>query len=158
MEKSNHQELIRSACSAYLALLHEAPADERERQLKLARVFDELSAAYNNTIDIEPDTENVGAPRSGASEFAAMARRSFPELGFYRLADPLEGFEQKVGQGWALDDLIDIALDLAEVLWLLDQPSRTADAIWQFRWGYENHWGQHLHDLRWYLHRLLYWG
>lgn len=70
--------------------------------------------------------------------------------------DPLGGFDQEMGQGWGLDDLVDIAVDLTEVLWLIDH-HREADAIWEFRWGYENHWGDHLHVLR-YLHKLLYWG
>lgn len=158
MDASDHREIIKRACIGYLALLHNAPAEERERQLKLAQVFDDLCAAYNYTDDVGPDTDGIDAPRSDASQFVEMASRSFPELGYYRLADPLEGLKQKIGVGDARDDLSDIAVDLTEVMWLLDQPARTGDAIWQFRWGYENHWGQHLHDLRWYLHRLLYWG
>ena len=148
---------IEGACRGFLDLLRSAPCEPRERQLKLAAAFDRLSDAYNNTPHVEPDTEEVDAPRADPKLFGEQAASSFPELGFYPEVDPLEGFDQAIGQGWGLDDLMDIAVDLTEVLWLLDQ-RRVNDAVWQFRWGYQNHWGHHLHDLRRYLHRLLYWG
>lgn len=148
---------IEGACSGYLDLLRSAPSDPRERQLELAGAFDRLISVYNNTPDVEPDTEEVDFPRVDPKQFGEQAASSFPELGFYPDVDPLEGFDQAIGQGWGLDDLTDIAVDLTEVLWLLGQ-GRMNDAIWQFRWGYQNHWGDHLHDLRRYLHKLLYWG
>ncbi|WP_176399771.1 DUF5063 domain-containing protein [Novosphingobium sp. B 225] len=148
---------VESSCRAYLDLLRSAPADPRERQLLLATALDHLCAAYNQTSDVEPDSTDVDAPRTDMKQFGGQAASSFPELGFYPQVHPLEGFEQEIGQGWGLDDLTDIASDLAEVLWFLDQ-RRVNDAIWQFRWGYENHWGHHLHNLRRYLHNLLYWG
>ena len=148
---------VESACRAYLDLLRAAPADPRERQLLLAAALDRLCAAYNETSDVELDSIEVDAPRTEMNRFGGPAASSFPELGFYPQVDPLEGFDQEIGQGWGLDDLTDIAADLTEVLWFLDQ-RRVNNAIWQFRWGYENHWGHHLHNLRRYLHNLLYWG
>lgn len=56
----------------------------------------------------------------------------------------------------AVGDLVEIAADLMEVLWLFDNASEN-DAIWQFRWGYRHHWGRHLHELRVYLHALAAW-
>lgn len=148
--------IINGPCRAYFDLLLSAPADPRERQLQLAATLDQLCAAYNTTHDVELE-ENVDAPRADPKQFGEQAASSFPELGFYPDVDPLEGFDQEMGQGWGLDDLMDIAVDLAEVLWLIEH-HRETEAIWQFRWGYENHWGDHLHDLRRYLHKLLYWG
>jgi len=148
---------INGACRGYLDLLRSAPADPRERQLQLAVVLDRLCAAYNQTHDVVPDTEAEDAPRADYKKFVEQAAASFPEFGFYSDVDPLEGIDQELMQGCGLDDLADIAVDLTGVLWLLGQ-RRVDDAIWEFRWGYENHWGHHLHDLRRYLHKLLYWG
>ena len=157
MASTDQAEIIEGACNGYLDLLRLAPAEPHERQTRLAEAMDRLCAAYNQTDDVEPDTEEVDSPRADPKQFCDQASASFPELGFYRDVDPLEDFDQAVGQGWGLDDLADIAVDLTEVLWLLAQ-HRISDAIWQFRWGYQNHWGHHLHDLRRYLHKLLYWG
>ena len=148
---------IEAACRQYLDLLRSAPSDTRERQQQLAYALDQLVHAYNNSSDVELGPDEPDAPRSDPAQFADQASASFPELGFYPDVDPLEGFDQKIGQGWGIDDLMDIAVDLTEVLWLLGE-HRSNEAIWQFRWGYQNHWGDHLHDLRRYLHKLLYWG
>ncbi|GGB63071.1 hypothetical protein GCM10010833_17580 [Blastomonas aquatica] len=157
MKQTDQIAIISAPCRAYLDLLNSAPADPRERQLKLATTLDRLCVAFNTTHDIELDADNVDAPRVDPKQFGEKAASAFPELGFYPDADPLDGFDQEIGQGWGLDDLMDIAVDLTEVLWLIDQ-HQDDEAIWQFRWGYENHWGHHLHDLRRYLHKLLYWG
>lgn len=150
-------EIIKSACRGYLELLGSASGEPHERQARLAEALDRLCAAYNETDDIEPDTEEVDSPRADPKPFGEQAAASFPELGFYPEVDPLAGFKQEISQGWGLDDLTDIAIDLTEVLWLFEQ-TRVNDAIWTFRWGYQSHWGHHLHDLRRYLHKLLYWG
>lgn len=150
-------EIIKGACRGYLDLLGSASGEPHERQARLAATFDRLCTAYNQADDIEPDTDEVNSPRADPHHFGEQAAASFPELGFYPEVDPLQGFEQEITQGWGLDDLTDIAVDLTEVLWLIEQ-GRINDAIWTFRWGYQNHWGHHLHDLRRYLHKLLYWG
>lgn len=38
-----------------------------------------------------------------------------------------------------------------EVLWLFENADEN-DAIWDFRFGYQTHWGRHLHEMRVYLH------
>jgi hypothetical protein len=157
MAVTDQIETIRLTCRGYLDLLGSASGEPHERQAQLAVALDRLCAAYNQADDVEPDTEEVDSPRADPQQFGEQAAASFPELGFYPEVDPLEGFEQEIGQGWGRDDLVDIAVDLTEVLWLLEQ-GRTNDALWTFRWGYQNHWGHHLHDLRRYLHKSLYWG
>src|SRR3546814_14547549 len=77
--------------------------------------------------------------------------RCFPELGLYGWSE-LEvqrGGEVMVGD--AIDDLADIYAELRGVAWL-SAYSRTADVVWQFRNGFQTHWGRHLLDLRSYLH------
>lgn len=149
---------IEGACGAYLNLLRSAPTDPRERQLELAASLDRLVNVYNKAPAVELNSEeDDDAPNVDPTQFVEQAEASFPELGFYPDVNPVEGLDQEIGQGSGLDDLMDIAIDLTEVLWLLGQ-RRVDSAIWQFRWGYQNHWGDHLHDLRRYLHKVLYWS
>jgi hypothetical protein len=56
----------------------------------------------------------------------------------------------------AASDLAEIASDLSEVLWLFENASHN-DAVWDFRFGYQSHWGRHLHEVRTYLHDLAAW-
>jgi len=153
----NQIDILGLACRGYLDLLASASGEPRNREAQLADALDRLCAAYNLADDVEPDTEEIDSQRADPQRFGEQAAASFPELGFYPEVDPLQGFEQEIGQGWGLDDLVDIAVDLTEVLWLMGN-GRTNHAIWTFRWGYQNHWGHHLHDLRRYLHKKLYWG
>ncbi len=57
--------------------------------------------------------------------------------------------------GDAIDDLVDIVLDLQSSVWLFDN-GHINDAHWHFRFSYEHHWGEHLQGLRLHLHELIF--
>ncbi|NKJ42690.1 DUF5063 domain-containing protein [Novosphingobium sp. SG720] len=142
-----------SAINAYLALLNEKPEKEASRLAKLCEVLDALPVEYHRAPNVEPDTLDVSASVP-YEPFAIRALASFPELGHYAVVDPLEGVDQEVILGDAIDDLADIARDLSGVLLLIEKGAIN-DAIWDFRFGYETHWGVHLHQLRSYLHSIM---
>jgi hypothetical protein len=56
------------------------------------------------------------------------------------------------------DDLADIYRDLRYGLdlWQLGKAESMAEAAWQWRWGYENHWGQHLLRAMMTVHEIRY--
>lgn len=117
----------------------------------LARALDALALAYHNTpygkpsnVDIRPEKEDYQIVRR-------QAEKLFPELGLYGIADPLEVPNEKAMIGDAMDDISDIIRDLKEVFWRW-QNLGADDAHWHFRFGYQTHWGRHLHELRLYLH------
>jgi hypothetical protein len=121
---------------------------------ELAKALDELVLTYHRTADVEPDTtEASAAPRTDEKRIIDAADAAFPDLGWYALVDPEGGPEQAVGMSIAAGDLAEIASDLLEVLWLFENASHN-DAVWQFRFGYQTHWGRHLHEVRTYLHGL----
>jgi hypothetical protein len=140
-----------AAIHAYLELLKDRPDDESVRLDRLAEALDRLVIAYHHTPDTEPEGEGAEAPSVPYEPLAKRAAASFPELGYYADVDPEEGLDQKIGLADAIDDLADIARDLTEVLWHLENVG-VDDAIWVFRFGYRSHWGTHLHRLRLYLH------
>ena len=144
-----------AAILGYLELLKDEPDDETVRLRRLTEALDRLVIEYHRAPDVEPDEAEVESPTVPYEPLAKRASASFPELGLYADVDPQDGPEQVVGQGDAIDDLADIARDLTEVLWHLDNVG-VNDAIWDFRFGYQTHWGVHLHRLRRYLHSMMH--
>jgi hypothetical protein len=124
---------------------------------ELAVALDGLVQTYFLIPDVEPtDQKNDYGQRIDEAEFATRAQECFPELGFYWMADPDGSPNQEIGGSYAVSDLAEIAGDLAQVREIANQ-SGLADAIWEFRFGYQSHWGRHLHELRTYLHALAAW-
>jgi hypothetical protein len=91
-------------------------------------------------------------PADGAGGLYQRASKAFPELGYYPCVYPGDDPSgDKASLADAADDLADIAGDLVEVLWHFDN-STPEEAVWEYRFGYQHHWGDHLHGLRNYLH------
>ncbi|MAK99692.1 MAG: DUF5063 domain-containing protein [Citromicrobium sp.] len=151
LARSEQTELIKSAIQAYLARLDRDPADGSEGLRRLVLALDALVAVYFRTDDVEPGEED-DAPEKGYSAQYQRAAEAYPELGLYPYADPGgDPGEDEPMVADAIDDIADIAGDLTEVLWHFENSSEET-GIWDFRFGYQHHWGDHLHSLRNYLH------
>jgi hypothetical protein len=143
-----------TAINNYLAVLKEHPDDQASRLVVLCKALDWLVIEYHRAPDVEPDTEEM-SPSVPYEPLAEQASASFPELGYYADVEPQDGLEQEITLGGAIDDLSDIARDLSGVLWHIERGAIN-DAIWEFRFGYQTHWGMHLHRLRRYLHSIMH--
>jgi hypothetical protein len=148
------RERIVTAIDAYLSLLRDG-AERQPTLSDLARALDDLVMVYHDTPDVGPDSDELGE-RVEERPLREQASRAFPELGMYALVEPEGGPDQQCGMSDAIDDLAEIAVDLTEILWLFEHRSHN-DAVWEFRLGYQSHWGRHLHELRIYLHALAAW-
>jgi hypothetical protein len=145
---------IRAASRHYLDVLQ---GKESATLYDLAKALDELVATYHRVPDVEPDTiDGSAAPRTDERPIIDAAEACFPELGWYALVDPQGGQEQQAWPSMAVGDLAEIASDLLKVLWLFENAGHN-NAVWQFRFGYQYHWGRHLHEIRLYLHALGAW-
>lgn len=143
--------LINGAIDTYLARLDRDPVDGADGLRQLALALDGLVAVYFQTEDVEPGGE-IDAPQKDYPGLYRHAADAYPELGLYPYADPGgDPGEEEPLVADAIDDITDIAGDLSEVVWFLENSSE-AHAIWEFRFGYQHHWGDHLHNLRNYLH------
>jgi Domain of unknown function (DUF5063) len=118
----------------------------------LARRLDELAVSYYDTPLGAPDERDELPTREDRVEYADIGSR-FPDLGYYASADPDELPGEAI-VGDAIDDIMDIANDLKEVLWRFDKFGPD-DANWYFRFLFQVHWGEHLRDLARYLHSRL---
>ena len=92
--------------------------------------------------DFEPASKYLDLRRKIESEW--------PELGFYDDTDGSE-FSGTIPEsiGDAIDDLCDIALDLAKALEI--SGSDAVGCLSQLRFWYDTHWREHLEDLQKYL-------
>ena len=122
---------------------------EKPSTALLAQRLDELALSYHDTPLGDPDESDDSPPREDRVEYADIGSR-FPDFGYYGSADPKEVPGDAI-VGDAIDDIMDIANDLKEVLWRFDQFGPD-DANWHFRFLYQIHWGEHLRDLARYLH------
>ena len=124
---------------------------------ELAKALDGLVAIYHQIPDVEPDTsEGPEAPRIEDRSLIDAEAAAFPDLQLFALVDPEMGPDQEVIMSMAMGNLAEIAADLTEVLWFFENASHN-DAVWEFRFGYQTHWGRHLHEVRTYLHALAAW-
>ena len=140
-----------TAINSFLKCLHVSPDDSTTNLRNLARAMDKLVAAYNDSQEVEPNDCQIDCPVNDYAVFADAAAVAFPQLGMYASVAPDDNIDQEIGLACAIDDLADIANDLSCVLWYFKQ-DRIADGVWDYRFGYQVHWGKHLHSLRNYLH------
>ena len=149
------RELIESRIEAFVALF--AVGCSRPTLAELAAALDELTSAYFATPDVEPhSTDATRAPNIDERAFSERAAEIFPDLKWFCTVEPDGEVEQSVGLSDACGDLAEIANDLDHVVWEFREGS-ISDGIWEFRFGYQTHWGRHLHELRTYLHTLAAW-
>src|SRR3546814_13111266 len=69
-----------------------------------------------------------------------LATRCFPELSLYGWSGPEARPGDEVMVGDAIDDLADLYAELRGVVWLSTN-SRSENATWQFRHGFQSHLG-----------------
>ncbi len=144
-------EVIEAA--AALLALPDAPGTIVERKDALRVVLDRLAVVVDS-VKRAPlrEVETPEPPRIGYDSVRKRFAAAFPDLGLY---DAVTELSKAVGSpevtaGDALDDLADIAVDLQEVL---DRAKVSIDdAVLEFRFGFEAHWGTHLRWLQLYLH------
>jgi hypothetical protein len=111
-----------------------------DRRMALALLL-ELLRAGMDLPDVEPSDADAPSVDRDAWErvYARMAAIDAPRL--YGTADPSDVLAEAL-TGDLHDDLADVWSDLREGLALYDAGARV-DAAWQWRFGFENHWGRH---------------
>jgi len=129
-----------------LILQEEPPTDAA-----LAQALDELALAYHEVPEGWAASSNMEPPKRDNAAVRAIISARFPDYGYYVCAiDQLDLSQDKVGIGDAIDDLVDVAGDLAEAVWRFDHLGAD-DAHWYLRLLHF-HWGRHLRELSLYLH------
>jgi Domain of unknown function (DUF5063) len=147
-----------AAAEAFLSLVDSSDTLPRAQLVRdLERSILDLYVAALALAPGEPDAELEPATRMTDREWRALYERlsdQLAEFDSYSLVfDPFEiGSEPVVGS--LADDLADIYRDVAEGLASF-RDGDVDEAVWQWRFGFDSHWGQHaaqalpaLHALR----------
>ncbi len=145
-------EEIRETVKGFFAFLDTAMG-AKERESRLSQVLDGLAMASHSAAGPFDEAEYPDPVVPDSATLRARIAPLFPGLGWYNEAEEIAGTPDQRGVvvGDAINDLVDIARDLQEVLLRWESTSE-ADALWHFRFGFESHWGKHLRSLQLCLH------
>ena len=146
---------IKSSINQFLDFCLKLPIHEAETK-ELLKQLDQLTVLIY-LVDFEfDDNDYLDSPSYDTELIATKVRKRFPRLSYYNcvsnISDISTDTEAVIGD--AMDDLIDIIVDLKTVLWCYENTSE-ADALWNFKNSYQCHWGSHLRNLQLYLHSCL---
>ena len=123
-----------------------AQLDPEERHAEALRLLSRLLAAATDlpkhVAGTNAEVDQVEAPKFdlGTVDF------------YYEVFDPY--VRDKLVIGSLSDDLADVYVDLREGMDLL-KGGYVTDALWQWRFNYEHHWGDHAADAVRALHRVI---
>ena len=136
----------------YLSIL-DSDISEEEAIENLIAALDEL-AFLSHTVAYKPDDKDYpDPPERDHSKTLNEVRKRFSTLGFYNLAseisDRISECDGHVGD--AIRYIAEIADDLSEILWYLNNTSND-HAFFYFKFDFATHWGRHLRELQLYLH------
>jgi hypothetical protein len=148
---------VQRAIENYLAILLVEGGAERERISSLVEALDELALLADRVSFDSDDNHYPNPPDKNPHDIYAAVTKRFPSLGFYRVAlDICDDTENgAVTAGYAVEDLVDVAGDMQEVLWRLSNTSQD-DALFHFQLLFRSHWGHHLRRVQLYLHELVW--
>ena len=143
---------VLEAVRGFFSILERSMSPE-DREAALRAALDRLALAYHFAAAPSDDGDYPDPPAAEYGVLRARIGPLFPELGPYNAAREIA---ERVGDsevvvGDAIDDIVDIARELHEVVQRWETTSE-ADALWHFRFGFTSHWGKHLRSLQLYLH------
>lgn len=147
---------VHQALNNFLIPLETGRRSEADNIRALELVLDHLAFAAH-AIDDSFDAKAPDPPVQDYKRFRGLASQRFPSFGYYNLpvtvTENLMETDRMLGD--AIDDLADIACDLASIRWCWMHASEE-DALWHFHYGFEHHFGHHLRHLQWYVHAFVY--
>lgn len=148
---------VRASIENYLAILNSNEGEETDRIKKLILSLDELALVSNKLVYVSDEHDYPEPPKRDYEATRKSVGKLFPSLGYYNVALEVSDAvaQTSVAVGDAIDDIVDIAGDLQEVLWRYNNTSEN-DALFHFQLLFRSHWGMHLRSLQLYLHDF-YW-
>lgn len=119
-------------------------------------LLDKLALSTNYFNDIIFDEKNYPeAPHLIYEDVRKVVNNKFPDYGYYNIPNDISGkiADTEVLVGDAIDDISDIYLDLKKIAWKFQNTSYK-DALYDYQFDYNTHWGEHLRNLQWYIYHL----
>jgi hypothetical protein len=146
---------IRRAIEEYVDVVESLTLTPEDRLARLPGALDSLAVTVRDITYEFDEADYPEEPREDYQATYQVVGRHFPRLGYYNVPGSItrEIEESKTGVGDAIDDIVDILLDLKGVLWRFNNTSPD-DALWDLNQSFQYHWGLHLRELQLYLHVL----
>jgi Domain of unknown function (DUF5063) len=144
---------IKAAIENYLTVISSTTGDEDHRIKNLIASLDELALLANKIEYTSMIKDYPEPPEKNYSVFREQVTKVFPSLGYYNVALDISEhiLQSSLSVGDAIDDIVDIAGDLAEILWRFNNTSED-DALFHLDFTFRTHWGMHLRSLQLYLY------
>lgn len=140
----------RSAIEAARHFLAVVWGGEAPSEAALAEALDRLLWAYHPLAEASFAHSDIEAPREDWRILYERVAGRFPDFGLYPVTDPLAPIDGALMIGDAIDDIMDITLDMRSVVWLSEHAG-IEDAHWYYQLLFF-HWGRHARGLSHYLH------
>lgn len=176
LEKASTNSFLLAA-RQFIGLLE---TEHLEKQMFCVKAHKALINLYSTGFDLEEINLKYSSPKSDFCRDELFVNKNtdlIAELGamgfYWEVFDPTysekdgqpdSGWtitDREASQGWLVDDFADIYRDLKIELMKIDSigtDEAVEDALWQLKWSFVHHWGQHcINSLR-YFHYLDYEG
>lgn len=148
---SDFRDLLRR----FSSLIRHGTGSVEENETQLAVLCDQLGLFALSRREHAERGHFGDVPEWDHERTRTLVTARFPRFGYYNAAAPtttgIGAGEVVVGD--AIDDVADIADELAAVEWCLENTGE-AHALRHFFDGYDRHWGEHLRRLQLYLYCL----
>ena len=143
---------INNVITDYLDLIEKGTDSIEANEQALILALDKLALAYHFSEHQFDEKHYPEPPSKDYQQLRTLVTQRFPNFGYYNLPEVVTSKISDPGVivGDAIDDIIDIALDIEEIRWRWNNTS-SFDALWHFRFRYW-HWGKHLRELQFYLY------
>lgn len=147
---------IVKAIKNYLSII-ESDYPEDQAIERIVASLDELATLNHRIQYFADDNEYPEPPEKDQQNTIEKVKKRFPSLGFYNIAGEIGDkiAECDIHVGDAISDIAEIADELNEVLWYLENTSKD-NGLFYYRLGFMTHWGRHMRELQLYLHDLLW--
>jgi len=127
--------------------------DDPTRIDTLVLVLDQLVIEAQRVEFVFDESDYDDPPDFSYNKIREVVAPQFPDFGLYNTVPHVSDRigQTEFGIGDAIDDIVDILLDLKRVEWRFRNTS-LADALFDFQLSFRGHWGRHARDLQLYIH------
>jgi hypothetical protein len=140
------QQQFAVVAEAFIAVVDSSEGQSQTEFLReLERALTRLYEAGLTLDDLDPDENSPPLDRMTSDEAAALQRRLGRKFGahdFYAVVSDPYDLDSAPVTGSLADDVADIYRDLMKGFAELAN-GHVANALWQWKFDFDNHWGQH---------------
>jgi hypothetical protein len=149
---SMNRDEIYKVIEDFLDLIDKGTESIDNNEETLGLVLDRLALASHFIAYNFDDKDYEEAPDRDSKMLRQLITSRFPNFRYYNSPEEvtLNISKTKIVVGDAIDDIIDITVELSNVMWCWKNTS-IEDALWHFKNRFDTHWELHLRDLQLYL-------